>query len=294
MRKGTAELSDLRFALLLTLPMIVFMAAVVLYPLGYSLWLSFCDVTFLGGLRAVFSGVGNYMEVLTSPDFWHSLWVSLRFTVESVVLTLAMGLGIALVLAKPMKYSSVMRSVVILPWAVSQYAAGIMFSYTLRGRTGIVTALSFLLGGNRTIDLLSGPAVIEVLAISNAWNTAPLVAFFLLANLEVIPKRLYDLAGIDRLGSLEKFTYVTLPYLRQTLYIFAAITTVFSLKLFDLVFVQTGGGPGTASATLTYQIYKECFRNLNLGYGAAMSVCLLIVILAATFILYLLIGRREA
>lgn len=294
MKKEGTEISDFRFALFLTLPVVIFMGVVVFYPLIYSLWLSLSNVSFLGGLQITFVGMNNYVEILKTPDFWRSLWVSLRFTIESVVFTLASGLGITLVLAKSLPFKNMMRAVAILPWAISQYGVGIMFSYLLRGRTGIVTALTYLFGVNRTMDFLSGPAVIEMLAFSNAWNMAPLVAFFLLANLEIIPKRLYDLAEIDRLGSFEKFVYVTFPYLRHTLYIFAAITTVFSLKLFDLVFVQTGGGPGTASATLTYQVYKEFFRNLNIGYGAAMSVSLLALILFSTLILYLLIGRKEA
>jgi ABC-type sugar transport system permease subunit len=144
------------------------------------------------------------------------------------------------------------------------------------------------------VNFVNQTWVIEVLAVGNAWNMAPLVAFFLLANLKTIPSRLYDLAAVDRLSPLETFRYVTLPPLRFTLFVFTSITTVLSMKLFDFVFVLSGGGPGTTSATLTYEIYKRSFRDLDLGYGAAMSFFLLILILGSTFLLYLVWGRREA
>lgn len=288
------ELSDFQFAVILTLPVVILMTAIIFYPLFYSLLLSVSNVSFFGGYRMVFTGLSNYIEVLGDSRFWHSAMVSLRFTFGSVILTLSVGLAMALVLNRVFPCKNIIRTIAILPWAVSSYGVGVMLSYVLRGRTGIVTAFSYLFGLDQSVDFLSGPAVIEVLALSNAWNLAPLVAFFLMANLENIPKRLYDLAETDRLSGLEKFFNVTLPHIRHTLYIFAAITTVFSLKVFEQIFLQTGGGPGVASTTLTFRIYKETFRNLNLGYGSAMSVLLLLLLLGTTFVLYMLIGRKEA
>jgi multiple sugar transport system permease protein len=149
------------------------------------------------------------------------------------------------------------------------------------------------LGSSLSVDLMTREIVIEVLAFGAAWTMAPLVAFFLLANLKTIPRRLYDLAALDRLSRFETFWNVTLPPLRYTLFVFTSIITVLTMKLFDFMFVMTGGGPGTSSATLTYEIYKVSFKNLDLGYGAAMSFYLLFLILASTFVLYLVWGRRE-
>jgi len=293
-QKKVKELSNFQFALLLTLPVVIFLIMVVIYPLGYALWASFQRINFFGGYRTNFVGFKNYINVLHSPDFWHSVKVSLRFTVESVILTLLVGLGIALTLAGLLRGKGIIRSLVILPWAVSRYGVGIIFKYMWRGRIGFPTALSYLLGTGRTMDMLNQNTVIEMLSIGNAWNLAPLVALFLLANMETIPSRLYDMAEIDHLGPFREFFYVTLPYLRYSLFIFTAIVTVLSLKVFDYIFVQTGGGPGVASATLTYEIYKESFQNLHLGYGSAMSFYLLILILAITLLLYVFWGRKEA
>jgi multiple sugar transport system permease protein len=207
---------------------------------------------------------------------------------------MVIGLLLALVLNRPMRFGGLVRTVVILPWCVSLYGTGIMFSYLAKGQTGIGTAIAYAFGADDAVNFVNRDWVIEVLAIGNAWNMAPLVAFFLLANLKTIPKRLYDLAAIDRMSRFEVFLNVTLPPLRFTLFVFTCITTVLSMKLFDFIFVLSGGGPGTASASLTYRIYKESFKDLDLGYGAAMSFLLLALILATTFLLYVLWGRREA
>ena len=169
-----------------------------------------------------------------------------------------------------------------------------MFKYLLRGRTGLLTALSFLFGFDTKIDILGVKTVVEGLAIGNAWNLAPLVAFFLLANIRTIPRRLYDLAELDGFKALGKFLNVTLPQLRYTLFVFTCIITVLSLKVFDYIYVQTGGGPGVASSTLTYYIYKESFLHLHLGYGAALSFYLLLIIVSITLLLYVIWGRKEA
>lgn len=294
LQRRLAELSNLQFSLLLALPVLVFLLLVVAYPLGYALWMSLHQIVFFGGYRADFVGLGNFLEVLASDDFWWSAWITLRFTVESVVLAMAIGLCLALTLNRPMRLAGLVRTIVILPWCVSLYGTGVIFSYLAKGQTGLGTAIAYAFGADHAVNFVNRDWVIEVLAVGNAWNMAPLVAFFLLANMKTIPSRLYDLAAIDRMSRFETFRHVTLPPLRFTLFVFTCITTVLSMKLFDFIFVLSGGGPGTTSATLTYQIYKASFKDLQLGYGAAMSFFLLAMILASTLILYFTWGRREA
>ena len=287
-------LSDTEFAFAFGVPVLVFLVLVVAYPLGYAVWMSLHRIMFFGGYRSVFVGLQNFERVLTDAGFWWSSWVTVRLTAETVVLTMLIGLGLALLLNRTRAARGLTRTVIFLPWCVSTYGAGLMFAYLARGQTGLGTSIAYALGDSRSVDLMTSGLVIEVLAIGAAWTMAPLVAFFLLANLKTIPQRLYDLAALDQLSSFETFWHVTLPPLRYTLFVFASIVTVLTMKLFDFVFVMTGGGPGTASATLTYEIYKISFENLDLGYGAAMSFYLLFIILASTLLLYLVWGRREA
>ncbi len=257
------------------------------------MWISFQEIGFFGGYTADYVGVKNYQAVLVDPAFWRSLWVSTRFTAEAVVATLVAGLALALVLRSLTGRWTWLRAIIILPWAVSPYGAGIMFAYLGRGQTGIGTSVAALFGSTSTVNMISANGVVEYLAVGAAWNMAPLIAFFLLANMMTTPKRLYDLAAIDQMHRLEVFLHVTLPPLRFTLYVFTCITTVLSLKAFDYIFTMTQGGPGSASSVLTYQLYKISFINLELGYGAAMSFFLLAFILLTTFLIYLVWGRRE-
>ncbi|SNB77947.1 multiple sugar transport system permease protein [Arboricoccus pini] len=291
--RRTRELSDGHFALLIGLPVIAFLIAVVGYPLIYSIWMSLHKIVFFGGYRATFAGLDNYASVLHDEQFWWSTWVTIRFTIESVLLTMVLGLLIALLLNRRLMLGGLIRTLIFLPWCVSLYGAGLMFAYLARSQTGLGTAILGLLGIDATTDFLSGSSIIEVLAIGNAWTMAPLVAMFILANLKTIPTRLYDLAAIDRLSAFETFRYVTLPPIRFSLFVFTSITTVLSMKLFDFIFVLSGGGPGTASATLTYQVYKRSFKELNLGLGSAMSFYLLFLIIGSTLLLFLLWGRKE-
>ena len=292
--RRTTEFTNLQFALLLAVPVVCFLLLVVAYPLGYALWLSFENIQFFGGYQADFVGLANYSDVLNDSAFWNSIVISIRFTVESVILTLLIGMGLALILNRPMRGRSLLRAIVILPWAVSPYGAGILFQCLVQGQTGLATAVAHLFGSPDAVNLLTRRWIVELLAVGNAWNVAPLLAFFLLANMATTPARLYDLAAIDRMTRWEVFRHVTLPPLRFTLFVFTCIITVLSLRAFDYIYTMSRGGPGDASEVLTYQVYKVSFQDLNLGYGAAMSFYLLALILASTALLYALWGRREA
>ena len=292
-RRRNTEMSNLQFALLVAIPVLLFLVIVVAYPLIYAFWISFQEIGFFGGYTAEFVGGRNYAAVLGDADFWRSLWVSVRFTAESVILTLLIGLALAIILRDLPPAFRWLRAIIIVPWAVSPYGAGILFSYLGRGQTGVGTSIAALFGSEGTVNLIAANGVIEFLALGAAWTMAPLLAFFLLASMTTTPKRLYDLAAIDQMTRFETFRYVTLPPLRFTLFVFTCITTVLSLKAFDYIYTMTQGGPGNASSVLTYQLYKVSFVNLDLGYGAAMSFYLLAFILLSTFVLYLIWGRER-
>lgn len=291
--RRSAEMSNLRFALFISIPVLLFLVIVVAYPLAYAFYLSFNDIRFFGGYSAEWIGLDNYARVLADDTFWASLWRSLLFTAETVVLTLAVGMGLALILRHLPRRWRWLRAMIILPWAVSPYGAGIFFANLGRGQTGVGTAIAGAFGSDATVNFISRDFVMEYIAVGAAWNMAPLVAFFLLANMLTTPERLYDLAKIDRMSRFETFRHVTLPPLRFTLFVFSCITTVLAMKTFDYIYTMTQGGPGSASSVLTYTLYKISFINLDLGYGAAMSFFLLAAILAATGILYFTWGRRE-
>lgn len=288
------DAGNLRFALLLTCPVLAFLLAFMLYPLGYSFWMSLNDIQYLlGKVEIEFVGLQNYLEAFKDEAFWHSMVLSLRFTVVSVVLTIAIGLGLALVMNSKVGQSKLVRTIIILPWAVSLYGTGVMWFYLLNGQAGLPTTIFHWFGNDRPPNLFAPGSVIEILAIANAWNLAPLVAFFLLAGMQATPLRLYHLAQIDRLGAWGQFRHVTLPPIRFTLFVFSSIVTIFSLKVFDLINIMSRGGPGDASTVLTYLVYDISFQQTRTGYGSAVSFCLLATIIISTLLLYALWGRHE-
>ncbi|WP_189587762.1 sugar ABC transporter permease [Mesorhizobium sp. M3A.F.Ca.ET.201.01.1.1] len=285
------QTSDLAFALWLTLPVLLFLCLVVLYPLLYAAWMSLNRIEFLGRTLWTFVALENYRRVFADPAFFRGLLISMRFTVESVILTLGLGLAFACAL-NSVRGSGFLRGIVIIPWALSPYAVGVLFQYLGAGQTGIGTALVNSLGSDRSVNLITRDWVVEYLSIGNAWNLAPLVTFFLVASMTTIPRRLYDLARIDGLTPFQTFLTVTLPPLKFTLFVFGSIVTVLSLKNFDFIFTLGRGGPANASATLTYEVFKTSFQELDLGYGAAMSFCLLALVIGSTMALQWTVGRR--
>ena len=257
MRAGrTGELSNLQFALLLALPVIAFLLLVVVYPLGYAVWLSLHKIKFFGGYRATFVGPQNFVDIARSADFWQS-------TLD--LDPLHRGVGGADPrhrprhrpgLARPFRGRALVRALIILPWSVSLYGTGVIFFYLTSSQGGVISASFGLFGGDQPMSIINTSTVVEVLSIGNAWNLAPLVGFFLAANIATMPGAALPPGRGRPPRRFATFLHVTLPPLRFTLFVFACIATTMSLSLFDYVYLMTGGGPGRASAVLPYELYK--------------------------------------
>ena len=298
MKTAQREMTPGQFAMMLSLPVITFLVLVMIYPLVYAVWLSFREVNFFGGYSTDYVGLENYKKVIFARDFWWSTIVTIRFVVLSVVFSVLIGLGLALLMNATKRHRALLGTMIILPWSVSLYGAGVMWSYLARGQTGIGTSLINALTGTNTVEtateysMISGRHIVDLLALGNAWNIAPLIAFFLLANLQTIPSRLYDLAALDKLTMWEQFIHVTLPPLHYSLFVFTSIAMILSMKLLDFIYVMSAGGPGDASATLTYRLYDLAFRQSSYGYSAAMSFFLLLFTIASALALHFFWGRK--
>ena len=298
MRSKKKYLTNRQFVLLLALPVLAFLIIVMAYPMGYAVWLSFQKVSFFGGFKTRFVGLENYHAVLESPDFWWSLKVTIHFVSVSVVLAMLIGLGFALLMQRLQRGQAILGTIIILPWSISLYGAGVMWQYLSRGQTGVASSVINAITGQTAAGtpveytLISSSQIVNLLALGNAWNLAPLVAFFLLANLKTIPLCLYDLAKIDKLNVWQRFVNVTLPPLHYTIFVFTSIILILSMKLLDFIFVMSAGGPGDASAVLTYRLFDLAFRQSNYGYSAAMSFYLLAFIIMAALLLFFFWGRR--
>lgn len=243
-----------------------------------------------------FVGLANYVKAIKDEAFHNSIIVTLEFTVISVVLSLVIGLGIALLLQRRSRINTLTKTVLILPFAVAPVLKGFSWRFMLNADYGIYdhlvnTALPFTDGiiwlGNAFWALIT-------LALSEVWGWAPLIALMLVGALGSISPEIYDAAKVDGATGWAIFRHITLPLLAPVLVIAALLKTIWSLKMFDQVVSMTGGGPGTSTETLNFFIYREGFNFLDMGYASALGwlLTLVLAVFAVVYVRVLMKGAR--
>jgi len=243
-----------------------------------------------------FVGVDQYSRVFTDDTFYNSAWVTFEFTAISVVLSVGIGLGIALILNNRTRLSAFTKALLILPFAVAPALKGFSWRFMLNPDTGVYdkmidTALPFV----GDINWLGDPFwALMVLALTEVWGWAPLIALMLLGGLGSISPEVREAAKLDGASPWQEFWRVTFPLLRPLLLIIVFLKAVFSMKIFDQVVTTTGGGPGRATESLNFYAYSQGFTFLDIGYASAVS-WVIVVVLGALAALYLIaMARQEA
>ena len=285
----------LRLAALLLLPAAVIVFGVVLYPAGRALVISFYDVDspFPGGYP--FVGLRNYREVLTDPRLWQATWHTLYFTVVSTALELVLGLGLAWLLAAPLRLRWLFRAIVILPWALPTIVNGAMWRWILNAQYGVANAVltQLHLQGDYRSWLGTNPFVaLNMVVVADVWKNTSLVAFFLLAGLLTIPGELYEAARVDGAGPVRTFFRITLPLLLPNIALVLVLRTIEAFKVFDIVYVMTGGGPASGTQTITFFTYLQAFSAQRFSLGAALAYLTVLTILGLA-LLYLRLLRQS-
>jgi len=276
------------------IPITGVLIGLVIYPLIYSFWLSFHDVSIKhGALVWNFVGLENFSRIVNDSRVTAAFIRTAKFAAVAIPFSVMIALAAALILNESFKGRAVLRVVVLLPWAVSEYCTGVSWRWMLSGEYGLLNALLLHLGVLRSpMDFVNIDTAIYATALALAWHIAPLGAFFLLAGLQVIPEDLYRQAKIDGANALHRFWLITLPFIRYALLITIIISTIFTMAALDVIILLTNGGPGSASITATFIAYKETFRSLNLGYGAAISYLILVIVMILTIVYFKLLERR--
>jgi ABC-type sugar transport system permease subunit len=290
-RRPGAEARERRLALWLCAPAIVTICAVALFPLGFTVWesLHLHDLR-MPWLGRPFIGLGNYLEALSDTRFWDALAHTGLFTLITVSVELALGLALALLLHGSFVGRGLVRTLSLLPWAMPTVVVGLIFRFFFEP-SGAADAL-LRMGGAAPPHFLSDPWwAWTPIVIADVWKTTPFVALMLLAGLASIEPELYEAARVDGAGPLATLWHVTLPALRPTLLVAAVFRSVDAFRVFDLIFVLTSGGPGTATEPLAMYSFVALLRNLRFGYGSALAVIVFAVTLALS-LAYLRLGRR--
>jgi multiple sugar transport system permease protein/N,N'-diacetylchitobiose transport system permease protein len=284
-----------RFALALLAPSVIVVFGIVIYPILKTLYTSFfaVDTPFPGHFPWV--GLRNYTFALSHGEFWSAVERTAYFTVLSTGLELVFGMGIALLLYAPLRGRWLFRTIVVLPWALPTIVNGAMWRYFFNAQYGVINAALTQLGINSSYHaFFSSPfAALNIVVLADVWKNTSLVAFFLLAGLTTIPKDLYEAARIDGYGRWGAFVHITLPLLRPVIVVVLVLRTIEAFKVFDIIYVMTGGGPANGTQSIAYYTYQRAFSDEYFGYGSALAYLIVLFILAFA-ILYIRLLRSGA
>jgi multiple sugar transport system permease protein len=249
------------------IPAMILLAFVTVYPVLYVLYLSLQRRLLIFGISR-FCGLDNYLFLLSDGRFFNALKNTVYFTTLSVSLELLLGLSIALLLNRDFAAKGLVRAVVLVPWAIPTVVSARMWEWIYNTDFGI---LNYILG--QRINWLGNPDWAMHAAIAmDVWKTTPFVVILLLAGLQVIPRDLYQAGRVDGAGSWQIFRRVTLPLLKPVILVVLIFRTLDAFRIFDAIYVLTGGGPANTTETLSIYAYKVLFQTLQFGYGSALAV----------------------
>ena len=274
---------DRRLGYLLVAPVVIGLLAVTAYPLIYNTWNSFHFVNLsFAGLPRRFVGLANYKKMFTSPEWRAALERTLGFTVVTVVADIVLALVLALMLHRKFAGRGFLRAAVLVPWAVPTVVSATLWKTMFDPRAGFVDyLLGYLHSPWSSITWVNASTWKSwlVILIADSWKNIPFVALILLAGLQVIPSEIYEAARIDGASAWQSFRRMTLPLLKPALVVAAIFRTLQAFFVFDVIYILTGGGPGTSTETLTFLNYQTFINNTDFGYGGAISVLLVIMAL---------------
>jgi multiple sugar transport system permease protein len=291
---STAVRTERRLAMLFAMPALGVIAFVALVPIAATAWeaLHLHDLR-LPWLGRPFIGAANFTEALGDPRFTAALAHSVGFAAVSVPLELALGLALAWVMHTAVRGKPFVRVAAILPWAIPTVVAALIWRFMFEAQAGIVNTPLRALGiTGPEFDWFVGSITAWVPIVgADVWKTVPFVAILLLAGLQGIDPVLYEAARIDGASPARQFFTITVPLLAPSLVVAGAFRVLDALRLFDLAYVLTGGGPGTATEPLSLYAFIALMQRLRFGYASALSVTIFVLTVGFAFVWLRALGR---
>ena len=273
-------------------PSFAILLVFLIFPLSWNIYIALHDVSLTTLLKEwEYVGLENFVTLFDDPNFYTSLKVTLMFVGGSVALQFGVGILMALVLNQQIRGSGVYRAILIIPWTISAVIAAFSFKFILDDNFGI---LNYILNqlGMESVGWLSDPnIVIWSLVIANTWYGTPFTLLFLTAGLLSINPSLYEAARIDGASKMRSLFHITLPLLKPFMIINLILITMWSVNLFDIQLIMTGGGPLYSSTTASLYMYRQAFEFGLLSKGAAAGIILILINLAVA-VIYVKFLRR--
>ena len=287
--------SEAPLGYLLNVPALLAVFIVIGYPIADTFWISLNRYR-LAPPTFSFVGFQNYVAAVNDPALLGALGFSVLFSVLCVPIILVLGLAAALVLNEPFRGRGFVRMLVVVPWAVPSVVNGQLWQMIFNGKYGALDGLLYSLGLIHDYrSWLSDPAqAIPALVVANVWNSVPVAIIVFLAALQAIPSELYEAARVDRANAVQRFQHVVLPWLQQAILIVLVLQTIIAMRTYDIIYVLTGGGPGTSTTTISWLAATTSFRFLDFGLGSTYSIIIALVTLALAFVYFKVLYARGA
>ncbi|HUP45758.1 MAG TPA: sugar ABC transporter permease [Thermoanaerobaculia bacterium] len=290
-------MTERRLAWVFVTPALLTISLIAIFPLGWTGWesLHHHDLR-MPWLGTPFIGLGNYAEIATDPRFWSAMGHTIFFTFVSVALELVLGLFLALAMNRAFRGRGLVRAAVLVPWAIPTVVAALLWRFLFDSQSGPISPLLVRAGitAEPVVWFIHAGLAWVPLIVADVWKTTPFVALLLLAGLQNIPDDLRDAAAVDGAGRFSRMRYVTLPLLRPAILVALIFRTLDAFRVFDLVYVLTGGGPGTATEPIALYTFNVLFQNLRSGYASALSVVVFAVTFAIAVAYIRILDRKES
>lgn len=268
---------------LFAIPATVVVAAVIVFPWLFTLFMSLQDWQVSG--ETTFNGLGNYLELFSDARFVESVVRTVVFTVMAVIIPILLGTAAALVFHREFPFRGLMRTLFVMPMMATPVAVALVWTMMFHPQLGVLNYLLSLVGLPPSSWVYAPDTVIPTLVMVEVWHWTPLVMLIVLGGMAGLPTEPYDSARIDGANAFHMFRYITLPLIWPYIMIAIVIRTIDALKVFDTIFVISQGGPGTASETLNIFLYLQAFQFYKLGYASAVVVIFFVLIVALALIL---------
>jgi multiple sugar transport system permease protein len=280
--------------LLMLAPLLIFVIIVAIYPLAFSIFISFFKYRLTDPDQTkTLIGIANYQQAFKDPIVVGSLKTTMKFVVGTVVVELALGLGLALLFSAETRFMRFTRSFLLIPMALPPLVVALVFKALYNTEFGVIPfylkQMNIDVGRGLLAELSTAlPAVMLV----DIWQWTPLIMFIFLAGIKSLPTEPYEAAIVDGASRWQSFIHITLPLLKPTLLVALLLRTMQSFKVFDIIYATTAGGPGTSTTVLNFQIYKVGLTFFNMGYAAALANILLFIV-AILSVFYVMTLERQ-
>ncbi len=288
--QGSSRLAPI----LLSLPALLVILGMMVFPVSYTVWLSFHSWFASSVTRPEWIGLDNYIKLITDdPRFLDAFGRTILFTVTAVALQLILGIAMALLFNQNFRGRGIIRTLFLLPMVATPVAMSMIWMLIMNPVGGVLNWFLGLFGIPPGLWLNSAKTVIPSLIIIDTWQWSPLIMLMVLAGMTMLPAEPFEAAAIDGASAWKSFRLVMLPMLRPTIMVALLFRSIDALKTFDIIFGTTQGGPGFASETLNLYIYTQGFTYFQLGYASAILVVFFTIVMSVSMMFILLRRRSE-